>query len=234
MAQVHTIQEAYERYRVPSILQTHMYWVTAMAVYVSDHLLDPTQVRRDFLIAACLLHDMGNIVKFDLDKTPDSHIQEHKEYWRKVQQEVKALYGDNEGVATVAMAREITQNGELLTLLGMSGLTKIMRAHESNDMTIKIFRYADERISPKGVVTVDERYDDIAKRYRGRDHPLADTKYLAQRRRIVQEIEKKIQTASLISLQSITTDMLDSYVRKLTTFVITSHNELVGGQNVKT
>lgn len=177
---------------------------------------------------------MGNIVKFDLDKTPDSHIQEHKEYWSKVQQEVKALYGDDEDVATVAMAREITQNGELLTLLGMSGLSKIMHAHESNDMTIKIFRYADERISPKGVVTVDERYDDIAKRYKGRDHPLADTKYLAQRRQLVQEMEKQIQTASSIDLQSITLNTLDSYVRKLTTFVITSHNELVGGQNVKT
>jgi len=109
-----------------------------------------------------------------------------------------------------------------------------MHAHESSDMTIKIFRYADERISPKGVVTVDERYDDIAKRYKGRDHPLADAKYLAQRRQLVQEMEKQIQTASSISLQSITSNTLDTYVRKLTTFVITSHNELVGGQNVKT
>ena len=45
-----------------------------------------------------LLHDLGNIVKFDLEKYPDFLGKEKPrlEYWKKVQKEVREKYGSDD------------------------------------------------------------------------------------------------------------------------------------------
>lgn len=215
MGDPRTIKDIYEHYHVPPNLALHMYRVAALGAYLAESLTDPMKVRRDFLITGCLLHDIGNIVKFDMGHVHDAFIQDHIEYYKQVQKEVFNRYGSDENMATVHIAQEVIKDKELLSLLGMTGLAKIQFAHETDDMTVKLFRYADERISPDGVVTVEERYDDIAKRYAGRDHPLNNAQYLKQRKKLVKEIEEQIQSQCTIDLQKVSDIDIEQYIEML-------------------
>ena len=63
-----TILEIYEKYKIMPQLQEHQLRVASVAKTICDHLLVP--VHTDHVVSVCLLHDMGNILKFDLQKFP--------------------------------------------------------------------------------------------------------------------------------------------------------------------
>jgi 5'-deoxynucleotidase YfbR-like HD superfamily hydrolase len=44
-----------------------MYRVAAIGQYIADHLRADVKVDKDLITKVNLLHDMGNIVKFDFD-----------------------------------------------------------------------------------------------------------------------------------------------------------------------
>lgn len=64
-----TISQIYDRYQVLPALQLHMLRVAAVAQLIcsSHHRALPT----DHIISCCLLHDIGNILKFDLTYYPE-------------------------------------------------------------------------------------------------------------------------------------------------------------------
>ena len=98
-----------------------------------EHTLQVTMVGRDILhgmmvherieaedyghlIAACLFHDMGNIIKSDLKKFPEFLEPEGLEYWDRVKKEYVEKYGKDEHAATVAIARAIPLKTDSITL----------------------------------------------------------------------------------------------------------------------
>ena len=68
-----TILEIYEKYKIMPQLRTHMLRVAAVGKIVCDAVNEKVkQNRGEFVntknvVTACLLHDMGNIIKFDLN-----------------------------------------------------------------------------------------------------------------------------------------------------------------------
>ena len=59
----------YAKYKIPPQLQTHQLRVAAVAKTICEHLWPKLSDMRT-IISTCLVHDMGNIIKFDLDKFP--------------------------------------------------------------------------------------------------------------------------------------------------------------------
>ena len=55
------IQEIYTKYKIMPSLQLHQYRVAGVAMYLCERV--KMKIDTDNIIAACLLHDMGNIIK---------------------------------------------------------------------------------------------------------------------------------------------------------------------------
>lgn len=60
-----SIKSIYDRFSIPRSLRLHMYRVASIAEMVCDNWKGP-RIEKDDIVAACLLHDVGNIVKFSI------------------------------------------------------------------------------------------------------------------------------------------------------------------------
>jgi 5'-deoxynucleotidase YfbR-like HD superfamily hydrolase len=84
-------------------LQDHQLRVAAVASIICDSF--DFLINKEKIIKVCLLHDMGNIIKFQLDYFPELNKPEGLEYWQNVQKEFIAKYGPNEHNATMKIMR---------------------------------------------------------------------------------------------------------------------------------
>lgn len=81
-----TTQGVYQKFGTPKNLQQHMLTVTGLICSVQEHWTGDV-INWDDLITAGLLHDLGNVIKFDLDKFPALLGDElpRIDFWRKEQ-----------------------------------------------------------------------------------------------------------------------------------------------------
>ena len=142
-----------------------MYRVTAVAVAVFDaHLaIDPMLAGRNDLITACLLHDMGNIIKFDLIKfpAPDGETA----HWLAVQETMRTKYGTSETAATEAIIRELGLYEKVAPVLQHTSDAHALELEKEGTLLQKIACYADQRVAPRGIVPLADRLRDMRTRY---------------------------------------------------------------------
>lgn len=167
------IQDLYAEYEIPSWLALHMQRVAAVAATLFDaHAALPensnnpsfSAVARTELLAACLLHDMGNIIKFNFEKLLLS-LPEDKAHWQEVQNTMIDRYGSDEHVATLAMLDAIGVSDRVKGIVDGIGFTKCEAIDAGSDILVKIAQYADARVCPNGVVSLQERLADMYVRY---------------------------------------------------------------------
>lgn len=155
----------------------------------------------------CLLHDMGNLVKFDLsdEAKRDSMFGKASNlpYWREVQSEYWARYGKDAHVATKGILKDagiewmnkyIDEEGELYFAEALG--EKLEKA----SVEAVILMYADFRVKPEGIVSYKDRVNDLRERYGGGKTP---TWY-----EWTQEFERWIEEKTEISLASITEELV--------------------------
>ena len=188
-------------------LVIHQLRVASVAMTVCDS-LDIT-VDEDSIIKACLFHDMGNIIKFQLDKFPEWNEPEGTEYWKKVKDECILKYGDNEHKASLMIGKEIGLSSKILELINGMDSKLMGKIYNSNDFDLKICKYADLRVAPRSIVSINERMDEAKKRYEGHKN-----KFNKQERKLFREniikIEKQIFPYSKIKPE----DINDKYIQK--------------------
>lgn len=212
------ISEIYEKYTVQANLQLHMLRVAAVGVLIADHFTDKTLLNKNSLVTALLLHDIGNVIKFNFDKPEYSNISAQDiEYWKKIQADYVEKYGD-EDTATEEIAKEIGVDAQTLDLLQKTSASKTMAAAISPDFNKKVACYADARIGLHGIVSIDERWDDINKRYEGRGHTLSDLDKNLLRRNAGKEIEQQIQSKMDIQVVDITDADIELIIEQLTSW----------------
>ncbi|MFM7088373.1 MAG: HD domain-containing protein [Candidatus Paceibacterota bacterium] len=148
-------------------LQKHMLRVAAVASFICDH-WQGDQLDKKSIITACLLHDMGNIIKFHFN-LPENELNPNIERWRMVRQEFIKKYGTDEHHASLDIAKELGQLEVVCAYIDGVGHNKFGDQLSINDMGIKIVNYADARVAPHGVVSYKNRMDDVVVRYRS--HP---------------------------------------------------------------
>lgn len=147
-------------------LQLHQLRVAAVTKLVCDSLDMPVDTHA--VVAAALLHDMGNIIKFDLSVFPDFCEPEGLEYWQSVKQEYLDTYGNDEHDATVAIARSVGVSDTVLRLVDGIGFSNLARVREGDWYEMKIAEYGDLRVGPHGVVPLLERLEEARGRYKKR------------------------------------------------------------------
>jgi len=188
----------YKDYRIPSWLALHMYRVAAVAMMVFD--ANGITEGREDLRDACLLHDMGNVIKFNF-ATPIFPIP-NEEYWQQVQKEMIATYGRDEHHATLAILDELHVAPRVRALVDAIGFHNNERTLHSGDLLTMIAAYADSRVIPSGVASLAERMRDMYERY-GSKHP--ETAPETERQvRALQQIEQVLFEHASIRPEDIT------------------------------
>ncbi len=207
------VKQIYQNYRIPPNLGDHMVRAAAVGAYIADHWKERTRIDKTSIVQALLLHDMGNIIKFDFKY---SHLlgkeEKNVEYWKKVQQGFKEEYGHDEHVATIAIAKEIGLGDEAFELLNAVGSSKLNQALETQDWNKKIVCYSDFRVDPYGIVTVNQRFDEIVERYKGREHELGKIEETEKKREFCLKLQEQLQTVVDFDLDKLSNTDIESYI----------------------
>jgi hypothetical protein len=159
-----TVHDLYTQYRINHGLQLHQLRVAAVGIMVARTQKVPVDER--MVVLACLFHDMGNILKFDMSGTmPEFFEPEGIEYWQKVQDEFREQYGASEHEATDAIARDFGLDERALDLINGMGFSKAPAVLASGNRELMIVEYADQRVTPRGVTSMKERFEEGSRRY---------------------------------------------------------------------
>jgi hypothetical protein len=170
-----TVEEIYKKYRIMPILATHQLRVKAVGEMICDHFKEPIDKERVGLASA--FHDMGNIIKFNLSHFPDSVEPEGLEYWEGVKREYIEKYGQDEHAATLSIAKEIGLDDKTFKILNGIGFSQLDQTLDDPSMERKICAYADMRVGPRGIISIDERLEDGRRRYAKTSHSIMSGKF---------------------------------------------------------
>ncbi len=213
-----TIAQIYDHYRIMPNLQTHMYRVAGVGDCLCDHM--QVKVDRDAVVAACLLHDMGNIIKFDLAVFPEFCEPEGLAYWQDVKDDFHAKYGWDEHVATQLIVKEIGVSARVYELINAIGFLEAKENFETQDLAKKICSYADMRVAPHGVVSLEARLADLEQRYGGKYPSVEDQEKRRTFRDYMQKIEKQIFAECDIRPEEITEESVQPLITTLRNFEV--------------
>lgn len=158
------IKDIYSNYKILPSLQTHMLRVAAVAKIISDnfnHKIDKTNI-----VKACLVHDMGNIVKFNLRVYPQFLEPEGFDFWEDVKNSFIKKYGENEHEASVKITKELGLTPQIVELVHCIGFMHAKDNYLTKDFSKKICAYSDLRVAPYGVVSLNERIYEGRNRFR--------------------------------------------------------------------
>lgn len=197
------IRDLYDKYNIMPQLREHQLRVGGIARLITDD--------HDSIVTA-LVHDMGNIVKFDLDN-PVTLISD-VEKWKIEQEHVRKTYGRDAHEATYAILAEAGLD-KYNTHLRDEG-----RAYDNETLDIDFFEsmskpalftlYADMRVSVDGVVSMQERIEDLERRYGA---PRTESKW-------ANKLEDYIQSIASIDVRTITEESVEPLFDELLTMTV--------------
>lgn len=200
------ISEVYKKFSITPNLQEHMLTVTKVALFIVDHWTG-SKLDKDRIKKAALVHDLGNIVKFDFVTHSEFLEDEQKrvEYWKEKQREVIEKYGSDDHEATKMMLNELGFGSDSIEVVSSKSFGNSVAVKNSNNWDLKILLYSDLRVLPWGVGTLEERFKDISERMtQYNKRPDLDNLFQACR-----DIEKEIQANVDIPLSEINTHTIE-------------------------
>jgi hypothetical protein len=164
------VNDLYKQFEVMPQLVTHQLRVAGVGKIIAENWKGKCDVK--FTTELCLLHDMGNIVKFDLKNRDESKFGniENIEYWQQIQQKYLNQFGKDAHDATVGIIKQAKLDKFIPYIFEEEKLyfaeAKEIELSRASLPAI-ILMYADCRVIPKGVVSYRERIDDLKARYGG-------------------------------------------------------------------
>jgi HD superfamily phosphohydrolase len=157
------IQEIYDRYKIMPQLQLHMLRVAGVASMICDNF--EKKINKNRIIGACLLHDIGNIIKSDLDLFPELLKEKGINYWKEVKRNFIDTYGNDEHKATLTIINEINPDKYVSNILQNLKFSNTIEIVRSGNTDKKIVKYSDLRVTPFGINTLKERLKEAKNRY---------------------------------------------------------------------
>ena len=194
----------YKKYDIPTNLQHHMLTVAALAELICDNLRD-VSVDKDLVVKTCLLHDMGNIIKFNFDDPSllDEDDRQRVDELKEIRLQYLKKYGRTPDEATIAIIKEITSDFRIVEICE-GGHWDVNHTSEKNFVwEKKIVCYADMRVGPFGILPIRERFANLAER-----RPESKEKIM----KILEhglELEKSLQSVSRVYLTEIDDQKID-------------------------
>lgn len=220
-----TIAHLYRTYDIMPTLQQHMFRVAAVAKYMCTHFNGPP-IDTTLIVAACLLHDMGNILKFDLTRFPDFLEPKGLMYWEKVQDKFRERYGANEHVATELILEEIGVVSRVKELVQSIGFFQAQSNVENSDFEKKMCDYADTRVDPHGIVSLEDRLKDLHRRYIKLFPSQDDLKRRDHFAELMYQLEGQVFAHCTARPEEITNEALNGTITSLAHFVVPLKEEL--------
>jgi hypothetical protein len=211
------IQDIYEKYKIMPALQLHQLKVTAVATMICDN--SNKQIDKESILTACLFHDMGNIIKFDLFRFPEFNQPKGLEYWSKVQKNFIKKYGTDEHSASVKIAEELNQPEKIKDIINSIIFDNVSINYESGDFDTQISAYSDMRVMPLGVTSLKERLSDLKERYSKRMDKKRRDNFDKNAETFI-KLEKQIFKDCKIRPENITEDSIKPLVEELRQFDI--------------
>jgi hypothetical protein len=213
------VLEIYKKFKVPPNLQEHLLRVTKVGLYISDKWvgkIDPNIIK-----IAGLLHDIGNIVKFDFKTHPEflGEEQSRVSYWIAAKDEIVKKYGADDHMATEAMLKEIGIDKRIVHLVLSKSFANSIKTKDSNNWELKVMYYADLRVGPYGVIPLKQRLDEVL----GRLDKYKDLKNLNELISACYDLEKQIQKKVTFNLRSLNDQVIKDDNQKLLDTEIPTH-----------
>lgn len=213
------IQEIYQDYQIMPQLQEHQFRVAAVGKVIAESM--EVEVDAQNIIEADLLHDMGNIIKFNLKLFPQFLEPEGLEYWQGVRQSFIDKYGSDEHDATHAIAKELGVNMRTMELIEAIGFSNAPTNAASDDFSRKIAAYSDFRVIPTGITSMQARFDEGLKRYQKNKKVKIDKSLQEKRINSAFEMEKQIFAKSKINPEDITDTIINQEIASLKNYQLT-------------
>ena len=213
-----TIQDLYTRYQIMPQLSEHMRRVAGVGQLILGGWKD--QINTDLIMRTLLLHDIGNMAKFDLtdegQKKLGSNYIADLPYWRSVQATFWDKYGHDAHEATITIINEIGGQDDVSQVLTDEHDTYVANSRGilQSPIAEQVLLYCDARVTPEGVVPLKVRIADLARRYAARDN--RDLSWFD----FLYELEDQVQTMTTTDLQNITKASVEPLLDKLLTYVI--------------
>jgi len=170
------IQEIYSKFPVPINLKRHMLMVGGVAEILCDN--SKVKINKEEIIAAALIHDLGNVIKMHFEKDYTwRHLLDKKDlgkldYYKEKQEEFRKKYGESAELANQKIAKELKAPKKVVGLLK----PRVIKVKNGKGIVAKSFEkqlllYSDLRVAPKGVVPLRTRLEEYAKRYAFSEDP---------------------------------------------------------------
>ena len=105
---------------------------------------------------AALLHDIGNVIKFDLDSFPELLGDElpRIEYWRGEQKRLIEKYGSDDHAATDKMLSELKVSEPIREAIQTKSFGNAKETAASNNWLVKILFYSEKQRHSTGIIQV--------------------------------------------------------------------------------
>lgn len=206
-----TIGDIYNQYHTMPNLQLHQLRVAAVAMQICDSFDFPLN-RRDLAIG-CMVHDIGNIVKFRLRVFPELLEGEDVDYWENIQKQYIEKYGAEEHEANMGIVHELFVSKEVVDVVDAVGFHNWCMVKDGTSWEHKIASYADSRVAPFGIKSLQERLLDANKRYVDVSHTtdsVRDELYDC-----IKEVEKEIFSHLDIKPENINDESISKYFEEL-------------------
>lgn len=212
------ISEIARAYRVPPNLKLHLLRVAAVGDWICQH-WSGSSLDRNRIKTALLLHDVGNIVKADYESNPGLFPEELRNlrYWIAVQENVRRRFGATDVAASIAIANEIGVPSLVIRLMEEKQFVNNKETASSTDFERKIAAYADQRVSPYGVVSLKERLWEAKERYRNIQTASVNVKNFDELFESAMEIENQIEKWCKRPLSEITDEVIKPIMERLRT-----------------
>ena len=211
------ITEIYKEYKIMSLLQMHQLRTAAVALLICESL--DINIDKESTVKACLLHDMGNIIKFKLEYSPEWNKPEGTDYWQAVKYDYILKYGNNEHEASLKIAKELGVSEYICKLINCVDSASVEIINMENDFCQKICIYVDNRVSPYGVVSAEEHSLDAKNRYKNHPHAFCEEERLFFNKNL-HSIEKQIFSHSKIKPEDINNQSISDYLKKVKNILI--------------
>ena len=207
------ITDIYKKYNIMPMLQLHQLRVAAVAKLICDN--ETIDLDCDKVVKACLLHDIGNIVKFDLTYIPEAVEPKGLNYWQNVKNKFIQKYGKDEHSVTYKILREITKDSRIHDLVESIGFPRSCKNLKLNDYSKKISCYADHRVTPFGITSLEKRMQDGRNRFKRNKGGSCKNNQLKKYSTCMRKLEKQIFKKCNIVPEDINDTNVNPVIRKL-------------------
>lgn len=211
------ISEIYKEYKIMPSLQLHQYRVAAVGKLICENLGKKFK-DTDYVVSALLLHDMGNIIKFDLNFFPEFLKPEGLEYWQNIKDEFIEKYGNDETEATLQISKELDVSLTTYDLICSIGFSKLNQSIINPNIAFKIVSYADSRVTPFGIVPALDRINEGQIRFERNSKIKSDKKHVEEQSKALIELENQIFKNLEIDPEDINETSTATIVKELSEF----------------